>query len=65
MELGRSDDYTGEQKVRFINGLKELLQDFRAKQVRDFDAIAAGIIEFRARFLGDKSKVLPLEGVTL
>ncbi|OIW30861.1 hypothetical protein CONLIGDRAFT_293095 [Coniochaeta ligniaria NRRL 30616] len=65
VELGRSDDYTGEQKSRFIAGLKELLQNFRANQVRDFDTIANGIIEFRSRFLGDKSKILPLEGVTL
>jgi hypothetical protein len=65
VELGKSDDYTGEQRDRFIQGLKELLQDFRARKTRDFDTIANGIIEFRARFLGDKSKILPLEGVTL
>lgn len=65
MELGKSDDYTGEQRDRFIQGLKDLLQDFRAKKTRDFDTIANGIIEFRARFLGDKSKILPLDGVTL
>jgi hypothetical protein len=65
VELGRADDYTGEQKSRFIQGLRELLQNFRANKVRDFDTIANGIIEFRSRFLGDRSKILPLEGVTL
>ncbi len=65
MELGRSDDYIGEQKNRFIQGLRELLQGFRANKVKDFDTIARGIIGYRARFLGDKSKVLHLEGVTL
>lgn len=65
MELGKSDDYSGEQKNRFIQGLRELLQEFRAKKVKDFDAIARGIIEYRFRFLGDKSKILNLEGVTL
>lgn len=65
VELGRADDYTGEQKSRFIQGLRELLQNFRANKVRDFDTIANGIIEFRSRFLGDRSRILPLEGVTL
>jgi hypothetical protein len=65
VELGKADDYVGEQKERFIQGLKDLLQDFRAKKIRDFDTIVNGIIEYRARFLGDKSKILPLKDVTL
>ncbi|KAK3949900.1 hypothetical protein QBC32DRAFT_363868 [Pseudoneurospora amorphoporcata] len=65
LELGKADEFAGEQKTRFIDGLRKLLHEFRAKKVRDFDAIARGIIEYRARFLGDRSKVLPLEGVTL
>ena len=65
VELGRSDQYTGEQKDRFIQGLRELLQDFRANQVRDFDTIANGIMAFRSRFLGDKTKILPLGDVSL
>ncbi|KAK0632228.1 hypothetical protein B0T14DRAFT_559941 [Immersiella caudata] len=65
VELGRADDYIGDQKNRFIQGLRELLQELRAKKVKDFDAIARGIIDYRASFLGDKSKILPLEGVTL
>ncbi len=55
----------GEQKSRFIQGLRELLQKFKADKVKDFDTIARGIIEFRARLLGDKSKVLRLEGVSI
>lgn len=65
VELGRSDDFTGEQKNRFIQGLREVLQGFRANKVKDFDAIARGIIEYRSRFLGDKSRVLHLEGVSI
>ncbi|KAK4153101.1 hypothetical protein C8A00DRAFT_15652 [Chaetomidium leptoderma] len=65
VELGKSDDYTGEQKSRFIQGLRELLQKFKADKVRDFDTIARGIIEFRSQLLGDKSKVLYLEGVSI
>jgi hypothetical protein len=65
VELGRSDDFTGEQKNRFIQGLREVLQGFRANKVKDFDAIARGIIEYRSRFLADKSRVLHLEGVSI
>lgn len=65
LELGKADEYSGEQKSRFIQDLRELLQNFRVNKVKDFDTIARGIIEFRARFLGDSSKILHLEGVTL
>jgi hypothetical protein len=65
LELGNPDDYSGEQKSRFIQGLRELLQKFKADKVKDFDTIARGIIEFRSQLLGDKSKVLRLEGVKL
>ncbi|TPX10602.1 uncharacterized protein E0L32_008488 [Thyridium curvatum] len=66
VELGKSDDFSGEQKVRFVQGLREVLQQFRAGKVRDFDAIAHGIIEYRRRFIGDNTRVLSqLEGVSL
>jgi len=65
LELGSPDDYTGEAKSRFIQGLRELLQKFKADKVKDFDTIARGIIAFRAQLLGDKSKVLRLDGVTI
>ncbi|KAK1758720.1 protein red1 [Echria macrotheca] len=65
VELGRSDDYTGERRSLFIQGLREVLQDFRLNKVKDFDTLARGIIDYRSRFLGDKSRILPLEGVTL
>jgi hypothetical protein len=65
LELGNPDDYSGEQKSRFIQGLRELLQKFKADKVKDFNTIARGIIEFRAQLLGDTSKVLRLDGVTI
>ncbi|KAL2145552.1 hypothetical protein VTI28DRAFT_6944 [Corynascus sepedonium] len=65
LELGNSEDLSVEQKSGFIQGLRDLLQKFKADKVRDFDTIARGIVEFRTRFLGDKSKVLRLEGVTI
>ncbi|KAK0655567.1 hypothetical protein B0T16DRAFT_14252 [Cercophora newfieldiana] len=65
VELGRSDDYIGDQKNRFIQGLRDLMQELKTKKVKDFDTIARGIINYRASFLGDPSKILHLEGVTL
>ncbi|KXX80075.1 Protein red1 [Madurella mycetomatis] len=65
LELGNPDDYSGEEKTRFIQGLRELLQRFKADKVKDFDTIARGIIDFRSEILKDKSKVLRLEGVTI
>ncbi|GAB1311604.1 Putative zinc-finger domain-containing protein [Madurella fahalii] len=65
LELGNPDDYSGEEKSRFIQGLRELLQRFKADKVKDFDTIARGIIDFRSEILKDKSKVLRLEGVTI
>ncbi|KAK0671199.1 hypothetical protein QBC41DRAFT_344868 [Cercophora samala] len=64
VELGKTD-FTGEQRARFNQGLRELLQVYKAQKVRDFNVIARGIIKFRSEFLGDKSKVLNLEGVSI
>ncbi|KAL2261573.1 hypothetical protein VTK26DRAFT_3859 [Humicola hyalothermophila] len=65
LELGNPDDYSGEEKSRFIQGLRELLQKFKADKVRDFDTIARAIIEFRWHILGDKTKILRLDGVSI
>lgn len=66
VELGRSDDYTGDQKARFVDGLKDLLKRCRDNQERDFDKIAEAIIDFRRTFLADNTRVLAhLEGVTV
>ncbi|KAL1842766.1 hypothetical protein VTJ49DRAFT_4251 [Mycothermus thermophilus] len=65
LELGNPDEFEGEEKVRFIEGLREVLQKFKADKVKDFDVIARGIIEFRAKFLGDPSRVLSLGHVKI
>ncbi|EFX01889.1 hypothetical protein CMQ_4960 [Grosmannia clavigera kw1407] len=66
VELGRSDDFTGEQKAKFVTGLRDVLKRFRDAKVRDFDTIAYEIIGFRRQFLGDDSKVVShLEDVTV
>lgn len=66
VELGRSDDFTGDQKAKFVTGLRDVLKRFRDAKVRDFDTIAYEIISFRRQFLGDASKVVShLEDVTV
>ncbi|TLD22195.1 hypothetical protein PspLS_08198 [Pyricularia sp. CBS 133598] len=59
MELGQADDFAdGEEKSRFITGLRDLLADCRAQKVRDMDEIGRAIIEYRRKFIGDQSRVL-------
>ncbi|KAL2689688.1 hypothetical protein Neosp_003748 [[Neocosmospora] mangrovei] len=65
LQLGAYGNYEGEQKQEYVAGLRELLTDFRNRKVKDFQTISQGIIEYRAKFHGDKSKVLPLGAVTL
>ena len=63
--LGSPDEFTGEQRDQFCDGLKGVLLDLRLRKVRDFDVIASEIVAHRSKFLGDKTKILPLEGVTI
>ncbi|EJT70712.1 hypothetical protein GGTG_11735 [Gaeumannomyces tritici R3-111a-1] len=59
IELGRADEFAeGEEKNKFIGGLRDLLLAFRTEKVRDYDKIGYGIIEYRRKFIGDKSRVL-------
>ncbi|RKL20627.1 hypothetical protein BFJ68_g2630 [Fusarium oxysporum] len=65
LQLGAYGNCEAEQHDQYVEGLRELLTDFRKRKVKDFDAISNGIIEYRAKFLGDKTKILPLGAVTL
>jgi hypothetical protein len=65
VELGNSAGYSEEEKPKFVAGLREVLQDLRVRKIKDFRAIASEIAAFRARFLGDDSKVLLLDGISL
>ncbi|KAL7923456.1 hypothetical protein ACQKWADRAFT_289721 [Trichoderma austrokoningii] len=64
LQLGAHEEFGEEKKQQYINGLRNLLTDFRNRKIKDFQTISQGIIEYRAQFLGDKSKILPLGGVT-
>jgi hypothetical protein len=63
--LGSPDEFTGEQREKFCEGLRQVLMDLRVRKIRDFDIIASEIVAHRSKFLGDKSKVLALEGTTI
>ncbi|RGP77434.1 hypothetical protein FLONG3_4439 [Fusarium longipes] len=65
VQLGASGNPEAEHQDQYVAGLRELLTDFRNRKVKDFQAISQGLIEYRARFLHDKTKILPLSGVTL
>ena len=63
--LGSPDEFTGEQREKFCAGLRQVLMDLRVRKIRDFEIIASEIFAHRAKFLGDKSKVLALEGMPI
>ncbi|KAM4065273.1 Zinc finger domain-containing protein, CCCH-type [Hirsutella rhossiliensis] len=65
LQLGAAGNYQAEQKQEYIAGLRQLLTDFRNRKVKDFDTISRGIVDYRAQFLKDRSKILPLSGVTI
>jgi hypothetical protein len=65
LQLGAYGNYEGEQKQEYINGLRQLLTDFRNRKVKDFTTISQGILNYRAQFRKDPSKILPLGDVSL
>ncbi|KAF4984413.1 hypothetical protein FZEAL_375 [Fusarium zealandicum] len=65
LQLGAYGNYEEEQQQQYVTGLRQLLTEFRNRKVKDFQAISEGIIEYRAKFHGDKTKILPLGGVSI
>ncbi|KAL8907313.1 MAG: hypothetical protein Q9207_001490 [Kuettlingeria erythrocarpa] len=51
---------SAERKHAFVVGLRQIIQEIRGRKVKDFRTVASEIAAYRARFLGDKSKILPL-----
>ena len=41
-------------------GLRELIMDLRSRKVNDLGTVAAEIMDYRQKFVGDASKVIPL-----
>jgi hypothetical protein len=65
MQLGSYGSYEGDQQEDFNKGLRKLLTEFRDKKVKDFQTISQAIIEYRAQFHHDRSRILPLGNVSL
>ncbi|GKT42435.1 protein red1 [Colletotrichum spaethianum] len=55
----------GPEKAKFNEGLRKLLQEMRSQNIKDFPSIAQGIVDYRNRFTGDPSKILPLGNVSI
>ena len=51
---------TPEEQKAYNEGLKNVIKDIRSRNVRDFNAMAADITTYRANFIGDTTRVLPL-----
>ena len=49
-----------EEQDAYSKGLREIIRDIRARNIKDFNIVAAEITAYRARFLGDTTKILPL-----
>lgn len=58
--MGKGEGSTPEEKEAYINGMRSLIFDLRKRDIRDLDAIAEAISQYRLKFLDDASKVLPL-----
>lgn len=65
LQLGNSERLEGKAYEAYVSGLRSLLAEFKAKQCKDFDTISQAIIDYRSRFYGDRSRVLPLGDVSL
>ncbi|KAL8828497.1 MAG: hypothetical protein Q9191_002555 [Dirinaria sp. TL-2023a] len=60
VQLGAAPAGLSHEQDAYSRGLREVIRDIRARHIRDFNTVAAEIIAYRARFLGDKTKILPL-----
>ncbi|KAK2000401.1 hypothetical protein LX36DRAFT_679659 [Colletotrichum falcatum] len=64
LQLGGTT-HEGPERAKFNEGLRKLLQDMRSQNIKDFPSIAQGIVDYRNRFVGDPSKILPLGNVSI
>jgi hypothetical protein len=65
--LWRRDQFDAEQGDRFQAGLRGMLEKLRATESKsDFDALARGLLKYRADFVKDRPndawRILPLNG---
>jgi CRISPR/Cas system CSM-associated protein Csm2 small subunit len=61
VEMGNQrEGETPEEKEKFLEGLKEIINTMQRDQVKDFTTVAREIAAYRRRFLSDPSRILPL-----
>lgn len=58
VQLGEAPEDVSQQE--YGSGLQQVIQHLRNKKVKDFNTVASEITAYRAQFLRDSSKVLPL-----
>ena len=49
-----------EEQDAYSQGLREVIRDISARNIKDFNTVAAEITAYRRKFLGDTTKFLPL-----
>ncbi|KAK1978894.1 hypothetical protein LZ30DRAFT_783833 [Colletotrichum cereale] len=64
LQLGGTT-HDGPERAKFNEGLRKLLQEMRSQNIKDFPSIAQGIVDYRNRFIGDPSKILPLGNISI
>jgi hypothetical protein len=65
-QLGNNNDpFSDDEQVQYINGLRQLLASLRVSEVKDFNAITQAIIDYRSKFRGDPTRILPFGNVDL
>lgn len=61
IQLGsQREGQTPEEKERYTEGLKEVINESQRNGVNEFGAVAKAIVDYRRRFLADPSRVLAL-----
>ncbi len=60
VQLGATPKLSPEEQDAYSKGLREVIRDIRARNVKDFNTVASEITAYRSKFLGDNTKVLPL-----
>ncbi|CAG8138528.1 unnamed protein product [Penicillium nalgiovense] len=61
VQMGAAQEsQTEEEQQRYVDGLKEIINDLRRDKVKDFNTVASEIAAYRRRFLQDPSRVLSL-----
>lgn len=65
VQLGDARHFEGQERRDYIKGLCAVLGDLKTRQIKDFDATAQSIIDFRAKFRKDPYRILPLGDVSI